>query len=779
MAHAAAQALPVHHVDSPCHTVRAALTQRRAALGFARKALQEAQGIEHTHWQVMALAGVIPHLPEAQRATWLRRTFVRAQAVEDAFFQAEELTTLALLEVDLPAHKRLGVLQKACEAVLRVPNEGTMVQHVAALAPYLPKDKQSEMLRQAEAAIDDFSAWGQPGHSDGLRALVVCYAKLGDKGGMQRRADKIRNDVERVEVLASAIPELPPAESEEALRETRNVVAGMDRRERPAARALLVDLLPVDKRQAELQQALDEARAIDDAEPRLRTLACLAPTLAQSGHSETAQEAVRGLQRLHTEGFTWVILAGQFARAGCLQEALQVIRAIDPGDWALPSALEELAPYLTAPWLPEALHLAHQVRGMDQEKALQPLVLRWAQLGDPARAWQEVQAVEGYLRGDLVAALAQQLPPTTDPSLLQEMLPEAHRLLADWLSADKGEAALAALVPRLAAVDPEQALQEAESLRNWYLRPKALVGVMPYLPTARRSVVLERVLAEADALGEPWQYPRVLMLVAPHLDELLRGEKLRKARAAALGRYDAVKVMMDLAELFPEEEREAVYQDALNAALSEGLEPLKSSDTLVRLALHLSKPQLERLMAALSTIRDDYWEERLHAQMLPRLAELDSPERALREGMQEIRREDCRGTALAELASHLSGPLLQQALDLALALYSENAQAEALEGLARRLDGPLLQQALLAVPKIQNEAARARALAGLAQQLTTLRQPILHTLWGEILRALARRTRAELLGDLQSLVPATAALGGPEALAETFTAICDVGRWWP
>jgi hypothetical protein len=41
------------------------------------------------------------------------------------------------------------------------------------------------------------------------------------------------------------------------------------------------------------------------------------------------------------------------------------------------------------------------------------------------------------------------------------------------------------------------------------------------------------------------------------------------------------------------------------------------------------------------------------------------------------------------------------------------------------------------------------------------------------------RSRSELLADLAALAPVIAALGGPEAIAETCRAIEDVGRWWP
>ena len=52
-------------------------------------------------------------------------------------------------------------------------------------------------------------------------------------------------------------------------------------------------------------------------------------------------------------------------------------------------------------------------------------------------------------------------------------------------------------------------------------------------------------------------------------------------------------------------------------------------------------------------------------------------------------------------------------------------------------------------------------------------------LWPETLRALARHRRAELLDDLNALLPLIEHLGGAEAVQETFLAMRDVARWWP
>jgi len=75
--------------------------------------------------------------------------------------------------------------------------------------------------------------------------------------------------------------------------------------------------------------------------------------------------------------------------------------------------------------------------------------------------------------------------------------------------------------------------------------------------------------------------------------------------------------------------------------------------------------------------------------------------------------------------------------------------------------------------------ARARALEALVPFLTQLPRSILYSLWCETLSDLARRARQDILSDLRVLAPLIAALGGQEAVAETFRAIQSTGRWWP
>jgi hypothetical protein len=88
-----------------------------------------------------------------------------------------------------------------------------------------------------------------------------------------------------------------------------------------------------------------------------------------------------------------------------------------------------------------------------------------------------------------------------------------------------------------------------------------------------------------------------------------------------------------------------------------------------------------------------------------------------------------------------------------------------------------LAEALEAVRAIGDEG-RSHALAALASRLAALPQETLYPLWTTTLNLGATRSGTDVLADLRALVPVLAALGGVEALAESYLASQDVGRWW-
>jgi len=145
--------------------------------------------------------------------------------------------------------------------------------------------------------------------------------------------------------------------------------------------------------------------------------------------------------------------------------------------------------------------------------------------------------------------------------------------------------------------------------------------------------------------------------------------------------------------------------------------------------------------------------------------------------------EDARVRAYVGLAPYLPEARLAGVLEAICEIEDEYVRAQGLAGLAPHLPEPFrreaLKKALGAAKEIQYMDARARALEALVPFLTRLPRSSLYSLWCETLSDLARRTRQDILSDLRALAPLIAALGGQEAVAETFRTIQSTGRWWP
>jgi len=182
-------------------------------------------------------------------------------------------------------------------------------------------------------------------------------------------------------------------------------------------------------------------------------------------------------------------------------------------------------------------------------------------------------------------------------------------------------------------------------------------------------------------------------------------------------------------------------------------DPWQRAEALEKLAPHLPENLLARALAAARGIRD----------------------------------AGDRAQALAALAPHLPPDerpqVLAQALAAARGIRDAGDRAQALAALAPHLppdERPqVLAEALAAAREIGDAGDRARALAALAPRLAELPRPALYPLWDKTLPVLARRTRPDLLADLQALVPVIHALGGEAAITETARAIQDVAHWWP
>jgi hypothetical protein len=136
--------------------------------------------------------------------------------------------------------------------------------------------------------------------------------------------------------------------------------------------------------------------------------------------------------------------------------------------------------------------------------------------------------------------------------------------------------------------------------------------------------------------------------------------------------------------------------------------------------------------------------------------------------------------------------VLQEALEAARKISQDEDRGKALMHLVPYLPQSMRQHALReAVAVAWGLSDRSffhtlgQELMDMVSRLTGLPYPELAFLWSEVhngenlLRFLAGRTRESLLSNLSALAPVIHKLDGEEAIAEVFSAIQDVGRWWP
>ena len=258
----------------------------------------------------------------------------------------------------------------------------------------------------------------------------------------------------------------------------------------------------------------------------------------------------------------------------------------------------------------------------------------------------------------------------------------------------RGEA-LAGLAPHLAADLLERAVSVADSITDEASRARALTGLAPYVAIEQRKDVLARALAAAAAITRgpgplisgSAQRATALTDLAPHL----AADLLERAVSVA----------------------DSITDEASRARALTGLAPY--------VAVEQRKDVLIRALAAAAAI--SRWSVSLDP--------TGGPERA---------------TALADLAPHLTGDLLDLALSSAVAIGKDDSRADALTGLAPYLSEALLARALTVVPDFDSWR-QPRVLAALTEHLPVSLRPRAIAVARAIRDDLSRREA------LQALIP--------------------------
>ncbi|PWH13141.1 MAG: hypothetical protein DDG60_10645, partial [Anaerolineae bacterium] len=426
--------------------------------------------------------------------------------------------------------------------------------------------------------------------------------------------------------------------------------------------------------------------------------------------------------------------------------------------------------------------------------------------------WPEVLSLtekfqDKEARVQMLIGLAKDIPVQFLPEVLAiakmtvDELEEADAVEAEDVEEGLGFSVFPALAERLPSELFPQALAIAEKINNISARTSALADLSKRMPQELFPQVL-------NALQEIWAPEGVGILLAayaPRLPAELLPQAVSIARSIQSERARA-QALTALAARLPE-----LLPEALTAARKIGDTGARAR-ALIALSEYLPEVLLEALAAAREITHEDSSAEALTA-LAPRLPPELLPEALA--AAREIKNPYHCAEALTSLAPHLPPELLPEALAAAREIYHEYARAQALTALAERLpelwpevlattrDFPetadllgrspraealtalaerlpeVVPEALAAVREIYHEYARAQTLTALAPRLAALPRSALYPLWAETLLVLTRRTRKDFLSDLRALVPLIHALGGEQAVGETFRAIQDVSRWWP
>ena len=556
-----------------------------------------------------------------------------------------------------------------------------------------------------------------PCHFRALVGLIPRLAELGYLGEALTAAKQIRDRHWRSQVLVDLAPYLAKAKQERILWEIVTTAPT-----EPEVLEKVVPLLPKHLKEKAVRNALAAAR-----------------TLVMSKHDREylKKECMERVARL-------LVSLAPYLPESLLREAVATARAIE----LKPARAEALGGL--------ASHLPEPLRGRLQEEALAV-----------ARSVRHQ-----YYRGVALRNLAPYLP----EELLQKALLMAQKI---DVTGQPSAFALPRLAGRLAELGHyENALRVARSIGDEWQRSEALGNLAPYMPepllrevllsvceikkTMHRAEVLEdlagylsspllqEVLALVWRIGDRDTQLWALAELAPHLPEPLLQETLARES-------------LTMVERMPRECRLAVEPKQLRL-----LAVCETGDsTLLEVEIpYLSEPlkqenALEILEMALSI---EYGGARVDAlvALVPRLGELGYHEEALRAARAIDSPNGGQAHALINLTSYyVSVGLLQKALKVALELPNYEST-----------DFPSFYWK-------GAERPRTRTLAELAHFLLELPTATLYLLWPETVHRAADRTREDLLSDISALGPAIARLGGVEAVAETFRAIQDVGRWWP
>ena len=307
-----------------------------------------------------------------------------------------------------------------------------------------------------------------------------------------------------------------------------------------------------------------------------------------------------------------------------------------------------------------------------------------------------------------------------------------------------------------------------------------------------RSGSPDEVYDTVEAVPDPFEGAIHLLELAPQLPASGRTEAVRQA-FVALQQWTSGSWVTILADLVLDPDRPWDLQD-VDEALQTAQRVLWQAEDQARLLAALAPclPQalrdqaLDRALHRVMAAADRLSRARAWTFLAPHLRDevRVSTLAQLREQTQAIELPWARAEALVILLPFLHPEeervrACRAVLDTLRDAEQDSDQAHLLTELASYLPESLYEEALATARAIESPASRFWALSTLLPLLPQQPAATFRDLWQKNLHHLATRARPDFLSDLRALCPTLVALGGQEAVVETYAAVEDVGRWWP
>jgi hypothetical protein len=777
-------------------------------------ALDLALAVRFDDDRASAIAGLVPYLPEsclpnAKKALWFMDS---DNALRDA------VAGLIALAHRLSDREQEAVWQRAVAMARGANDEQVRIRTLTLLAGHLPDC----MLPQVFEAV--YGSPTLPVHAE-LVAALLPRCRESDRPRLlelgMRAVDQMGGgtDPERVRRYIAFLPFLAPEQSrrvfEIALAEAR------DQRYCQAkanALALLIPHAPSEMTNELQQEALEDVRRV----PRSDALIALAECVPTSYKCELVDIAC-GLQDENSRAESLAGMARQLSPA-LLLKVLSAASIIVQDEQRL-GLLDDLAPWISADMLPQAMAVARAIR--DHDEGVAALLALCEQLPPsdcslvPEQLLETVTAViDPLMRIKSLHRLAKVLPEPvrtvvwsrllealrsslhSSDSLLvaladigadlpAQRLTEVLAMVDGWTNVHQRGQALLALAPVLPAGRIGEAIEGAFDI--WFLpgRAEALISLFPRLSDFDRRKVLRRILDQAQH-GKESECADVIRKLAPHLPPDLVAESKTLADSFRLIHRESAVVA--LLPYLPVE-----FQSDVSRTVVEKLGELSNYQLQIELleALadggYLSGQVVDKALDGARTIRDHGFRARALVRLLPNL----SPDHQL--GVAQEALAECGAVTLPSdrleivigLVSHLSvdngwKDLFWTAYTVAYARDRARALLNILpvvspEERGKYLADSVVQGAAWVYERQPARGARERAeaWAGLLDNWRQLGPADARIAWARGLRALASRPRPELLLDLAFFAPILRYLGGVESVGAAMKATQEARRMWP